>query len=217
LWSDLRLRRSFLHRPFALPFAAETSRPGQTLCVVCDRTQDSLHDISNARPRLYTQKSPVARHTLVKKEQAIPHHIVTMDINSLLSPSDSPAGTPTPQPPPALPSPSMLHSPRKRNARQMPSRTPSGLSQQITSSPQPHAALQQVPSPGFAHIANGARAMHSAMNTPQPLASPHDARMTPPQPMFRQASTPGMDTLAGRYPSSLKMMVIRETEAAHLS
>lgn len=124
-----------------------------------------------------------------------------MDINSLLSPSDSPAGTPTPQPPPALPSPSMLRSPgkSKRAVRQMPSRTPSGLSQQITSSPQPHAVLQQVPSPGFAHIANGARAMHSAMSTPQPLGSPRDARMTPPhQHMFRQASTPGMDTLAGR-------------------
>lgn len=121
-----------------------------------------------------------------------------MDINSLLSPSDSPAGTPAPQPPPALPSPSMLQSPRKRAVRQMPSRTSSGLSQQITSSPQPHAALQQVPSPGFAHIANGARAMHSAMNTPQPHGSPRDARMTPPHHMLRQASTPGMDTLAGR-------------------
>ena len=123
-----------------------------------------------------------------------------MDINSLLSPSDSPAGTPTPQPPPALPSSSMLRSPgkSKRATRQMPSRTSSGLSQQFTSSPQPHAVLQQVPSPGFAHIANGARAMHSAMGTPQPLGSPRDARMTPPHPMFRQASTPGMDTLAGR-------------------
>lgn len=123
-----------------------------------------------------------------------------MDINSLLSPSDSPAGTPTPQPqpPPALPSPGMLQSPSKRAIRQMPSRTPSGLSQQITSSPQPQVALQQVPSPGFAHIANGARAIHSAMSTPQPLGSPHDARMA--SPAFRQASTPGMDTLAGRFP-----------------
>jgi hypothetical protein len=137
-----------------------------------------------------------------------------MDINSLLSPSDSPAGTPTPQPPPALPSPSMLQSPRKRaerSGRQIPSRTHSGLSQQITSSPQPHSALQQVPSPGFAHIANGARAMHSAMSTPQPLGSPRDARMTPPQPMFRQASTPGMDTLAGRYPLSLRVSARQET------
>jgi hypothetical protein len=131
-----------------------------------------------------------------------------MDINSLLSPSDSPAGTPTPQPPPALPSPSMLQSPRKRTerpGRQIPSRTHSGLSQQITSSPQPHSVLQQVPSPGFAHISNGARAMHSAMTTPQPLGSPRDTRMTPPQPMFRQASTPGMDTLAGRYPLLLRV------------
>lgn len=117
-----------------------------------------------------------------------------MDINSLLSPSDSPAGTPAPQS--ALPSPSVLRSPNKRNMRQMPSRTPSGLSQQITSSPQTHAALQQTSSPGFAHMTNGARAMHSAMGTPQPIASPHDARMTPPQHVYRQASTPGMDTLA---------------------
>jgi len=139
-----------------------------------------------------------------------------MDINSLLSPSDSPAGTPTPQPPPALPSPSVLHSPRKRVARQMPSRTPSGLSQQITSSPQPHASLQQIPSPGFAHIANGARAMHSAMNTPQPLASPHDVRMTPPHPTFRQASTPGMDTLAGRCSRfSSPVTVVSEAGHAH--
>ena len=124
-----------------------------------------------------------------------------MDISSLLSPSDSPAGTPTPQPPPAIPSPSMLRSPgkNKRAVRQMPSRTPSGLSQQITSSPQPHAVLHQVSSPGIAHIANGARSMHSAMS-PQPLGSPRDARMTPPHTIFRQASTPGMDTLAGMYP-----------------
>ncbi|KAF1935937.1 hypothetical protein EJ02DRAFT_459929 [Clathrospora elynae] len=119
-----------------------------------------------------------------------------MDINSLLSPSDSPAGTPTPQPTPALPSPSALRSPGKRARRQMPSRTPSGLSQQITSSPQTHQTLQRIPSPGYANIANGARAMHSAMGTPQPMPSPHDARITPPNPMYRQTSTPGMDTLA---------------------
>ncbi|KAH7070563.1 hypothetical protein BKA63DRAFT_79992 [Paraphoma chrysanthemicola] len=137
-----------------------------------------------------------------------------MDINSLLSPSDSPAGTPTPQPPPALPSPSMLQSPSKRAIRQMPSRTPSGLSQQITSSPQPHAALQQVPSPGFAHIANGARAMHSAMSTPQPLGSPHDAHMGSPHPVFRQASTPGMDTLAD-LASMQQQQAARQTPVGH--
>ena len=120
-----------------------------------------------------------------------------MDINSRLSPSDSPAGTPTPQPQSAISAASSLRSPSKRTIRQLPSRTPSALSQQITSSPQPHAVLQQIPSPGFAHIANGARAMHSAMSTPQPLGSPHDARMTPPHHVLRQASTPGMDTLAG--------------------
>jgi hypothetical protein len=131
-----------------------------------------------------------------------------MDINSLLSPSDSPAGTPTPQPAPALPSPSTMRSPGKRTRRQVPSRTPSGLSQQVTSSPQPHQALlqQRQPSPGYAHIANGTRPMHSAMSTPQQIASPHDARMTPPNPMYRQASTPGMDTLAGRYLLSLDVV-----------
>ncbi|KAF1919133.1 hypothetical protein BDU57DRAFT_512038 [Ampelomyces quisqualis] len=137
-----------------------------------------------------------------------------MDINSLLSPSDSPAGTPAPQPPSALPSPSMLSPPRKRAVRQMPSRTHSGLSQQITSSPQPHATLQQNPSPGFAHIANGARAMHSAMSTPQPMGSPRDARMTPPHPTFRQASTPGMDTLAD-LASMQQQQAARQTPAAH--
>ncbi|KAF2824780.1 hypothetical protein CC86DRAFT_371310 [Ophiobolus disseminans] len=140
-----------------------------------------------------------------------------MDIPSLLSPSDSPAGTPTPQQPPALPSPSMLRSPgkSKRAMRQMPSRTSSGLSQQITSSPQPHAALQQVPSPGFAHIANGARAMHSAMSTPQPLGSPRDARMTPPHHMFRQASTPGMDTLADLASMQQQQQGTRQTSVVH--
>jgi hypothetical protein len=139
-----------------------------------------------------------------------------MDINSLLSPSDSPAGTPTPQPAPALPSPSLLRSPgnsnNKRIRRQMPSRTPSGLSQQVSSSSaQPHPTLQQrIPSPGYAHMTNGARAIHSAMSTPQPIASPRDARMTPPNPMYRQASTPGMDTLAGRCSLSLDSGCARE-------
>ncbi|KAL5116902.1 Splicing factor [Pleosporales sp. CAS-2024a] len=133
-----------------------------------------------------------------------------MDINSLLSPSDSPA----PPPPPSLPSPSMLHSPRKRVARQMPSRTPSALSQHVTSSPQPHAALQQKAAPGFAHLANGARAVQSALNTPQPLASPHDARITPPQSSFRQASTPGMDTLAD-LASMQQQQTARQTPVAH--
>lgn len=127
-----------------------------------------------------------------------------MDINSLLSPSDSPAGTPTPQPAPAAASPSLLRSPGKRTRRQMPSRTPSGLSQQVISSPQPppHQSLQQRgPSPGFTHMPNGARPVHSTMGTPQQVSSPRDARMTPPNPMYRQTSTPGMDTLAGRLPA----------------
>ena len=120
-----------------------------------------------------------------------------MDINSLLSPQDSPAQE-TPPPHPALNSPSMQSS-SKRAIRQIPSRTPSGLSQHITSSPQPHLAYQQqLPSPGVTYT-NGTRAIHSTTNTPpeRPIHSPHDARMTPPNPMLRQASTPGMDTLAG--------------------
>ncbi|KNG48511.1 pre-mrna splicing factor [Stemphylium lycopersici] len=127
-----------------------------------------------------------------------------MDINSLLSPSDSPADTPTPQPAPApaaAASPSLLRSPGKRTRRQMPSRTPSGLSQQLTSSPQPppHQSLQpRGPSPGFTHMPNGPRPVHSTMGTPHQVSSPRDARITPPNPMYRQTSTPGMDTLAGK-------------------
>src|SRR5262245_25842734 len=117
-----------------------------------------------------------------------------MDINSLLSPQDSPAQE-TPPPHPSLASPS-LQSPSKRAIRQIPSRTPSGLSQQITSFPQPHLTYQQLPSPGIAGLTNGSRVIHSATSTP-PLHSPRDARMTPPHHLPRQASTPGMDTLAG--------------------
>ncbi|CAN9261723.1 unnamed protein product [Alternaria alternata] len=138
-----------------------------------------------------------------------------MDINSLLSPSDSPAGTPTPQPAPTIPSPSLLRSPGKRTRRQMPSRTPSGLSQQIRSSPQPPQTLQQrVPSPGYAHIANGARAVHSSIGTPQQIASPRDARMTPPNPMYRQTSTPGMDTLAD-LASMQQQQAARQNSVVH--
>ncbi|OAL52873.1 hypothetical protein IQ07DRAFT_344670 [Pyrenochaeta sp. DS3sAY3a] len=139
-----------------------------------------------------------------------------MDINSLLSPSDSPAGTPTPQAQtqPALPSPSMLQSPSKRAIRQMPSRTPSGLSQHITSSPQPHTHLQQLPSPALAHITNGARAVHSAMGTPQPIGSPHDTRATPPQYIARQDSTAGMDTLAD-LASMQQQQAVRQNSVGH--
>ena len=121
-----------------------------------------------------------------------------MDINSLLSPQDSPARE-TPPPPPALNSPSIKSSSKKRAPRQIPSRTPSGLSQQITSSPQPHLSYQQQqPSPNVTYT-NGSRVIHSAASTPpeRPIHSPRDARVTPPNPLLRQASTPGMDTLAG--------------------
>lgn len=155
-----------------------------------------------------------------------------MDINSLLSPQDSPAQTPPP--PAAMPSPSLLHiqSPSKRAVRQpMPSRTPSGLSQQITSSPQqfhePHPpnstahaqALYQhlVPamaSPGLAGYTNG-RGAHSATSTP-PLfdqRSPRDSRMTPPHPLGRQAS--GMDTLADL--ASMQHVQVQQAARQHQS
>ncbi|EDU39505.1 RNA-binding protein RRM domain [Pyrenophora tritici-repentis] len=140
-----------------------------------------------------------------------------MDINSLLSPSDSPAGTPTPQPAPSAPSPSLIRSPGKRARRQIPSRTPSGLSQQVmsSSSPQPHSAIQQrVPSPGYAQIANGARTMHTTINTAQQAASPRDARMTPPNATYRQASTPGMDTLAD-LASMQQQQAARQSSVVH--
>jgi hypothetical protein len=138
-----------------------------------------------------------------------------MDINSLLSPQDSPA-TETPPPIPSQAS----KSPAKRARRQMPSRTPSGLSQQtqMTSSPQrfhsetlpshpvstyqPHPNGPAIHSPGVAHYSNG-RGVHSAAHTPPfdnygrgQIGSPHDSRMTPPHLLHRQTSTPGMDALA---------------------
>lgn len=126
-----------------------------------------------------------------------------MDINSLLSPQDSPARE-TPPPHPARASPA-LQSPSKRAIRQIPSRSASGLSQQITSSPQPqpHAqtAYQQVP-PGIANFTNGGRGSHSGTATPpseRPLHSPHDAQMTPPHPLHRNTSTASMDALAGMW------------------
>jgi hypothetical protein len=151
-------------------------------------------------------------------EHRTTYSAANMDINSLLSPQDSPARE-TPPPHPALASPS-LQSPSKRAIRQIPSRTASGLSQQITSSPQPqsqsqlqsqlqsqpHAqahpqgAYQQISSPGLASFTNGARGIHSGTATPlseRPLHSPHDAHMTPPHPLHRNTSTASMDALAG--------------------
>ncbi|KAF2114385.1 hypothetical protein BDV96DRAFT_494415 [Lophiotrema nucula] len=155
-----------------------------------------------------------------------------MDINSLLSPQESPSAE-TPPPPPALASPS-LRSPSKRpSLRHMPSRTSSGLSQQITSSPQyfhdqlptpGHAVYQQhttppARSPGFTSFPNG-RTIHSAASTPpidarQPLGSPHDARMTPPHPLSRQASTPGMDTLADLAAMQQRQEAARQNAAVY--
>lgn len=143
-----------------------------------------------------------------------------MDINSLLSPQDSPApASATPPPIPSMAS----KSPSKRVRRQKPSRTPSGLSQQtnMTSSPQrfhsetlpshpsqpvssyqPHPNGPAIHSPGVAHYSNG-RGVHSAAHTPPfegygrgQIGSPHDSRITPPHPLHRQASTPKMEALA---------------------
>ncbi|KAF1948982.1 hypothetical protein CC80DRAFT_282681 [Byssothecium circinans] len=141
-----------------------------------------------------------------------------MDINSLLSPQDSPARE-TPPPPPAHParaSPS-LQSPGKRTLRQIPSRTPSGLSQQITSSPQGHLQYQQVHSPGIAGFSNGHRQMHSATSTPPTdrlTHSPRDARATPPHLAHRQASTPGMDALADLASMQHQQQAARQKSAA---
>lgn len=167
--------------PRALAPSAAAARPPAVPCRSLPRPRDSTVPAAAA---------PVAE----------PLHTPAMDINSLLSPSDSPADTPPP--PPAHASPSVLPAPspvQRTTRQQMPSRTSSALSQQITSSPQVHLAHQNIPSPGYGHLANGARPMHSATSTPQPLGSPHDARMTPPSHMYRQASTPGMDALAGGY------------------
>ncbi|KAF2022421.1 hypothetical protein BU24DRAFT_44463 [Aaosphaeria arxii CBS 175.79] len=148
-----------------------------------------------------------------------------MDINSLLSPQDSPAAE-TP-PPPSLASPTMQSPSKIRpGMRQMPSRTPSGLREQITSSPQlyhndriptpTHAQpayhqhqhqSQHQPQPGpalhspsIAAYTNG-RASHSATSTPPldarpQLNSPHVMTPPPSHTLHRQASTPGMDALA---------------------
>ncbi|KAF2477110.1 uncharacterized protein BDR25DRAFT_251681 [Lindgomyces ingoldianus] len=133
-----------------------------------------------------------------------------MDINSLLSPQDS---SPTDTPPSVNAQVSLsLQSPSQRPIRQLPSRTPSGLNQQITSSPQYHGdhprspyhpplpAASALASPGLANFVNG-RAIHSATSTPSmdsqpPLGSPHGAHMTSPYPMQRHPSTQGMETLA---------------------
>ncbi|KAF2196732.1 hypothetical protein GQ43DRAFT_241414 [Delitschia confertaspora ATCC 74209] len=145
-----------------------------------------------------------------------------MDINSLLSPQESPADE---TPPPSLPSSSRA-SPGKRSLRQplpnLPSRTPSYTSQhhQITSSPHYHSEHYQshhyhqhshshphvttgtpLASPRLAGYQNG-RATHTARSTPpvdprNPYNPIQDARVTPPQPpIHRSSSTPGMDTLA---------------------
>ncbi|CAI6333060.1 unnamed protein product [Periconia digitata] len=143
-----------------------------------------------------------------------------MDINSLLSPQDSPAReTPPPHPPIASPA---IQSPSKRAFRQMPSRTSSGLSQQITSSPQPpaqplqqqHLAYHSVPSPNLSGFTNGHRPIHSATSTPPiPIHSPHDASMNSPHPPPRQTSTPGMDALADLATMQHHQQAVRQTSA----
>ncbi|KAF2493564.1 hypothetical protein BU16DRAFT_528840 [Lophium mytilinum] len=139
-----------------------------------------------------------------------------MDINSLLSPQESPVGD-TPPPPRLRQSP--MSSPLKRPQRQAPPRrTSSTLSQQITSSPHSHvepmpsstlthnsyhthlAMGGQLPSPGLSSVNGRAGTIHSAASTPPIDArgiQTFDTRMTPPQPpLSRHTSTPGMDTLA---------------------
>jgi hypothetical protein len=140
-----------------------------------------------------------------------------MDINSLLSPSESPAA----ETPPLLPSPSPRSSPNNRLATGRPAtqqRKSSGLSQQITlDSPrtsehalpslaahnaasayqqQQHGVYSQgVQSTSYQQQNYGATAMPpaSATTTPEPRAA------TSLPTLNRQGSTPGMDTLAGTW------------------
>lgn len=143
-----------------------------------------------------------------------------MDINSLLSPQESPASeTPPPTGQSPLPSPNTNKRARRPAVEK---RKSSGLGQHhITSSPRvagdqlltptgsltsatSHPSSGPIPSPTVVHNGQNARAMHSAASTPTlevrpPLATLHESRAssghaTP----HRQNSTPGMDALAGK-------------------
>ncbi|KAK2797428.1 Splicing factor [Onygenales sp. PD_10] len=102
-----------------------------------------------------------------------------MDINSLLSPQDSPSGQATPVPPPSASPHKNFHKPRSSSTRPA-----------MTSSPLVH----QVLTPGLRDPSP--QAMPPSV---VPVPVPGTATGTPPsselQPT-RQASTPGMDTLA---------------------
>ncbi|KAF1993643.1 hypothetical protein P154DRAFT_449663 [Amniculicola lignicola CBS 123094] len=118
-----------------------------------------------------------------------------MDINSLLSPQDSPApGTP---PAAALRSPSLQQSPAHRSLRQHPpSRTPSNVGQPTSAYHTPTPPTLQ---PSVAASLNS-RPLHGATSTPPVesharIASPHDAHQTPPHHLLRQTSL-RMETLA---------------------
>ncbi|KAH7136141.1 hypothetical protein B0J11DRAFT_547853 [Dendryphion nanum] len=128
-----------------------------------------------------------------------------MDINSLLSPQESPAAeTPPPSYPPssstfASPSPSLsagVHSPAKSKrppARHMPSRTPSGLREQILSSTTPAAHFnhhshqqQQQQQPPLPHPHQHLQQHpHEAVSSPTPPTSnayQHIQHQHPPPP-----------------------------------
>lgn len=127
-----------------------------------------------------------------------------MDINSLLSPQDTPTGE---TPPPLAPTSSPQRSPNTLQRPGRPSkRSSSNLSHQLH--PSPHTPTEQLltptlshngsytlphlpmPSPGITSAPNG-RGQQSATSTPS-----SDRASQPP--LLRAPSTPGMDTLAGK-------------------
>jgi hypothetical protein len=137
-----------------------------------------------------------------------------MDINSLLSPSESPVA----ETPPPLASPSPRSSPNKKRAVGRPAsqqRKSSGLSQQLTLDDS-RSSEQSLPSlaahnaatayhhqhqGAYSHATQGASLQHQsyggASSTPESRAS-----STLP-PLHRQGSTAGMDTLAGMFSHEL--------------
>jgi hypothetical protein len=143
-----------------------------------------------------------------------PAHLeLKMDINSLLSPSESPAA----ETPPSRASPSPRSSPHKRSTGRpvVQERKSSGLSQQLTldspgsteqslpSLAAHNAVYQQQQQQGtYAHaIPSASYQQQSYGNAPLPttsaMATPDSRAGTTLPPIHRQGSTPGMDTLAG--------------------
>lgn len=134
-----------------------------------------------------------------------------MDINSLLSPSESPA----PETPSPLTTPSPRSSPHhKRPGRpSTTTRKSSGLCQQLTLSPT--ASPHDLPSLAGHNAATAHQHQQGGYfqpsghyqqqgHAPTPTASTHLDPISPSLPQIhRQGSTPGMDTLAGTFVGSI--------------